>query len=132
MTHLVRNAIDHGIEPPDVRIGKGKNPEGVLTLRAYHEAGQVHLEIIDDGAGIDKDIVGRRGVERGLVTQAQLEKMTPREISQMIFLPGFSTAAKVTNVSGRGVGMDVVKTRIEASAVPSTSSRTRAPALRSA
>ncbi|GLY26980.1 chemotaxis protein CheW [Kineosporia sp. NBRC 101731] len=114
MTHLVRNAIDHGIEPPDVRIGKGKNPEGVLMLRAYHEAGLVHLEIIDDGAGIDHNVVGNKAVERGLVTQAQLEKMTPREITQMIFLPGFSTAAKVTNVSGRGVGMDVVKTRIEA------------------
>ncbi|GAA3607821.1 chemotaxis protein CheW [Kineosporia mesophila] len=114
MTHLVRNAIDHGIETPEVRIGKGKNPEGVLMLRAYHEAGLVHLEIIDDGAGIDHNIVGNKAVERGLVTQAQLEKMTSREITQMIFLPGFSTAAKVTNVSGRGVGMDVVKTRIEA------------------
>jgi two-component system chemotaxis sensor kinase CheA len=114
MTHLVRNAIDHGIEPPDVRIGKGKNPEGVLMLRAYHEAGLVHLEIIDDGAGIDSAVVGAKAVERGLVTQAALEKLTPREITQMIFLPGFSTAAKVTNVSGRGVGMDVVKTRIEA------------------
>ena len=114
MTHLVRNAIDHGIEPPDVRIGKGKNPEGVLMLRAYHEAGLVHLEIIDDGAGIDSAVVGAKAVERGLVTQAALEKLTAREITQMIFLPGFSTAAKVTNVSGRGVGMDVVKTRIEA------------------
>ncbi|GAB3241506.1 chemotaxis protein CheA [Kineosporia babensis] len=114
MTHLVRNAIDHGIEPPDVRTAKGKNPEGTLTLRAYHEAGLVHLEIIDDGAGIDHTIVGAKAVERGLVTQAGLEKMTPREITQSIFLPGFSTAAKVTNVSGRGVGMDVVKTRIEA------------------
>jgi two-component system chemotaxis sensor kinase CheA len=114
MTHLVRNAIDHGIEPPEARIAKGKNPEGVLMLRAYHEAGLVHLEIIDDGAGIDHTVVGAKAVERGLVTQAALEKMTAREITQMIFLPGFSTAAKVTNVSGRGVGMDVVKTRIEA------------------
>jgi len=114
MTHLVRNAIDHGIEPPDVRVGKGKSPEGTLLLRAYHEAGLVHLEITDDGAGIDPAIVGAKAVERGLVTQAALEKMTAREISQSIFLPGFSTAAKVTNVSGRGVGMDVVKTRIEA------------------
>jgi two-component system chemotaxis sensor kinase CheA len=114
LTHLVRNAVDHGIEPSDVRVAAGKPAEGVLKLRAYHEAGQVHLEIIDDGAGIDPQRIAAKAIERGIVTQTQLAQMTPREIMHLIFLPGFSMAAKVTNVSGRGVGMDVVKTRIEA------------------
>jgi two-component system chemotaxis sensor kinase CheA len=114
LTHLVRNAVDHGIEPADVRVASGKPAEGVLKLRAYHEAGQVHLEIIDDGAGIDPQKIAAKALERGVVTQGQLAQMTPREIMHLIFLPGFSLAEKVTNVSGRGVGMDVVKTRIEA------------------
>ena len=113
MTHLVRNAVDHGIEPPEVRETAGKPAEGTLLLRAYHEAGQVHLEIVDDGAGIDPTKVGAKAVERGLVSQAQLAQMAPRDILNLIFLPGFSTAGHITNVSGRGVGMDVVKTRIE-------------------
>jgi two-component system, chemotaxis family, sensor kinase CheA len=113
LTHLVRNAIDHGIEEPAARVAAGKPEEGVLTLRAFHQAGQVHLEIVDDGAGIDPSVIGAKAVERGLVTPAALDRMSPREITQLIFLPGFSTAGAVTNVSGRGVGMDVVKTRIE-------------------
>jgi two-component system chemotaxis sensor kinase CheA len=113
LTHLVRNAVDHGIEPPDVRVANGKPAEGMLKLRAYHEAGQVHLEIIDDGGGINTDRVAQKALEKGLVTQAQLAAMSKRDISQLIFLPGFSTAGEITNVSGRGVGMDVVKTRIE-------------------
>jgi two-component system chemotaxis sensor kinase CheA len=113
LTHLVRNAIDHGIETPERRLAAGKSEEGLLLLRAYHEAGQVHLEIIDDGAGIDPAIIAAKAVERDLVSAAELERMSPREIMQMIFLPGFSTASAITNVSGRGVGMDVVKTRIE-------------------
>jgi two-component system chemotaxis sensor kinase CheA len=114
LTHLVRNAIDHGIEPPQVRAAAGKDPEGVLLLRAYHEAGQVHLEIVDNGAGIDPQVISAKALERGLASAAELERMSQREIIQLIFLPGFSTASAVTNVSGRGVGMDVVKTRIEA------------------
>jgi two-component system chemotaxis sensor kinase CheA len=114
LTHLVRNAVDHGIESPEDRVRAGKAAEGVLTLRAYHEAGQVHLEIIEDGAGIDPARIAAKALERGLVSQTQLATMSQREIINMIFLPGFSTAAAVTNVSGRGVGMDVVKTRIEA------------------
>jgi two-component system chemotaxis sensor kinase CheA len=114
LTHLVRNAVDHGIESDEVRAAHGKPAEGVLKLRAYHEAGQVHLEIIDDGAGIDPQKIAAKAIERGIVTQAQLAQMTPREIMHLIFLPGFSLAAAITNVSGRGVGMDVVKTRIEA------------------
>jgi two-component system chemotaxis sensor kinase CheA len=114
LTHLVRNAVDHGIESPEDRVRAGKAAEGVLTLRAYHEAGQVHLEITEDGAGIDPARIAAKAIERGLIPQTQLATMSHREILNLIFLPGFSTAAQVTNVSGRGVGMDVVKTRIEA------------------
>jgi two-component system, chemotaxis family, sensor kinase CheA len=113
LTHLVRNSVDHGIEKPDARKAAGKATEGVLTLRAKHESGQVVVEVADDGAGIDPARVGAKAVERGLITAAQLDRMGPQDILQMIFLPGFSTAAAVTNVSGRGVGMDVVKTNIE-------------------
>ncbi|GAA3185058.1 hypothetical protein GCM10010531_44090 [Blastococcus jejuensis] len=113
LTHLVRNSVDHGIEMPEGRKAAGKPAEGVLTLRARHESGQVVVEVADDGAGIDPAKLGRKAVERGLITVAQLDKMSPADILQLIFLPGFSTAAAVTNVSGRGVGMDVVKTNIE-------------------
>jgi two-component system chemotaxis sensor kinase CheA len=114
LTHLVRNSVDHGIEKPDARKAAGKPAEGVLTLRAKHESGQVVVEVADDGAGIDPVELGQKAVERGLITVAQLDRMSPADILQLIFLPGFSTAAAVTNVSGRGVGMDVVKTNIEA------------------
>jgi two-component system, chemotaxis family, sensor kinase CheA len=113
LTHLVRNSVDHGIEKPDARRAAGKPAEGVLTLRAKHESGQVVVEVADDGAGIDPVKLGKKAVERGLITVAQLDRMSPTDILQLIFLPGFSTAAAVTNVSGRGVGMDVVKTNIE-------------------
>jgi two-component system, chemotaxis family, sensor kinase CheA len=113
LTHLVRNSVDHGIEKPDARKAAGKPAEGVLTLRAKHESGQVVVEVADDGAGIDPVKLGKKAVERGLITVAQLDRMSPTDILQLIFLPGFSTAAAVTNVSGRGVGMDVVKTNIE-------------------
>ncbi|MFL6095638.1 MAG: chemotaxis protein CheA, partial [Blastococcus sp.] len=114
LTHLVRNSVDHGIEAADARKAAGKPAEGVLTLRARHESGQVVVEVADDGAGIDPVKLGAKAVERGLVTAAALDRMSPADILQLIFLPGFSTAAAVTNVSGRGVGMDVVKTNIEA------------------
>jgi two-component system chemotaxis sensor kinase CheA len=113
LTHLVRNSVDHGIEAPEVRKKAGKPSEGVLTLRARHESGQVVVEVADDGAGIDPVKLGRRAVERGVLTADALGRMSPADILQLIFLPGFSTAAAVTNVSGRGVGMDVVKTNIE-------------------
>jgi two-component system chemotaxis sensor kinase CheA len=114
LTHLVRNSVDHGIEAPDARKKLGKRSEGVLTLRARHESGQVVVEVADDGAGIDPAQLGAKAVQRGLVTADALARMSPADILQLIFLPGFSTAAAVTNVSGRGVGMDVVKTNIEA------------------
>ena len=113
LTHLVRNSVDHGVEDAETRVRAGKPAEGVLTLRAKHESGQVVVEVADDGAGIDPARVGAKAVERGLITQEALGRMNPQDVLQLIFLPGFSTAARVTNVSGRGVGMDVVKTNIE-------------------
>ncbi|MDQ1484875.1 MAG: two-component system, chemotaxis family, sensor kinase CheA [Actinomycetota bacterium] len=113
LTHVVRNAVDHGIESPEDRVAAGKAAEGVLHLRAFHEGGQVNIEISDDGAGIDPAQVAAKALERGLVTAEQLRTMGVREMINLIFLPGLSTAAKVTNVSGRGVGMDVVRTNIE-------------------
>jgi two-component system chemotaxis sensor kinase CheA len=113
LTHLIRNAVDHGIESPQQRMLAGKPSDGRLFLRAYHEGGQVNIEISDDGAGIDLMAVKAKALERGLVTQEHVGRMTEREAYQLLFLPGFSTALKVTNVSGRGVGMDVVKTNIE-------------------
>jgi len=113
LTHLVRNAVDHGIERPEVRKAAGKDPEGRLFLRAFHEGGQVNIEISDDGAGLDLERIRNKSIQKGLVTADQAARMSDREITNLIFLPGFSTAEKVTNVSGRGVGMDVVKTHIE-------------------
>ncbi|MBK6697846.1 MAG: chemotaxis protein CheW [Myxococcales bacterium] len=113
LTHVVRNAVDHGIESPEVRVKAGKDPMGTLHLRAYHAGGQVNIEISDDGAGLDPDKIRRKAIERGLVAPEQAQRMTDREVAKLVFLPGFSTAEKVTNVSGRGVGMDVVKTNIE-------------------
>ncbi|NMF28986.1 chemotaxis protein CheA [Cellulosimicrobium aquatile] len=114
LTHLVRNAVDHGIEAPEDRRRAGKRPQGLVTLRAYHSNGQVVVEITDDGAGIDPEKVGRTAVAKGLRTAGDVAAMAPSELLDLLFLPGFSTAAKVTNVSGRGVGMDVVRTNIEA------------------
>jgi two-component system, chemotaxis family, sensor kinase CheA len=113
LTHLVRNAVDHGIEAPADRLAVGKPDEGTLLLRAFHEGGQVNLEITDDGAGLDLGSVKAKAVERGLVTGEQVERLSDREAINLIFLPGFSTASEITSVSGRGVGMDVVKTNIE-------------------
>jgi two-component system chemotaxis sensor kinase CheA len=113
LTHLVRNAVDHGVETPEVRIAQGKLAEGRLFLRAFHEGGQVNIEISDDGAGIDIERIKQKAQQRGLITAEQAGRMGDREAVHLIFLPGFSTAEQVSNVSGRGVGMDVVKTNIE-------------------
>jgi two-component system, chemotaxis family, sensor kinase CheA len=113
LTHLVRNAIDHGIESVAERVRAGKDEEGILHLRAYHESGQVNVEIQDDGGGISADKVRDKALSMGLITPDQARQMTEPELQQLIFLPGFSTAAAVTNVSGRGVGMDVVRSHIE-------------------
>jgi two-component system, chemotaxis family, sensor kinase CheA len=113
LTHLVRNSVDHGIELPEDRLKAGKDRAGRLILRAFHEGGQVNIEISDDGAGLNAGRIRKKAVERGVITSEQASRMTEREIFNLIFLPGFSTAEKVTNVSGRGVGMDVVKTNVE-------------------
>lgn len=113
LTHIVRNSIDHGIESPEKRTAAGKAAQGHILMRAYHEGGQVNIEIIDDGAGINLTRVRQKAVERGLITTEEAARLSDREATQLIFLPGFSTAEKITNVSGRGVGMDVVKTNIE-------------------
>ncbi|MFM7292782.1 MAG: chemotaxis protein CheA [Planctomycetia bacterium] len=114
LTHLLRNAIDHGIEPPDVREAAGKPRAGRLALRAFHESGQVTIEIEDDGAGINVEAVRAKAIGRGLIAAEAGAALADEYILQFIFEPGFSTASTVTSVSGRGVGMDVVKTNIEA------------------
>ncbi len=113
LTHIIRNSIDHGIETPAQRHTAGKPEQGLLHLRAYHEGGQVNIEIMDDGAGINVARVKQKSVEKGLITAEQAARMNDREAFNLIFRPGLSTAEKVSNVSGRGVGMDVVKTNIE-------------------
>ncbi|HYZ83992.1 MAG TPA: chemotaxis protein CheA [Bryobacteraceae bacterium] len=113
ITHIVRNACDHGIERPEVRTAAGKPAVGKLLLRAFHEGGNVNIEISDDGAGVNSDRVREKALRQGLITEAQAKDVSPRDLINLIFLPGFSTAREVTSISGRGVGMDVVRTHIE-------------------
>jgi len=113
LTHIVRNAIDHGIETPQARAARGKPRTGTLSLRAFHAGGQVNIEVADDGNGLDSEAIKAKAIERRLITREQANLASDYELAQMVFLPGFSTAKQVTNVSGRGVGMDVVKTNIE-------------------
>ncbi len=113
LTHLVRNSVDHGIEMPADRKRIGKSENGLVILKAYHEAGQVVIEIRDDGKGLDGDALAASAVNKGLLTADQIKVMSEKEKVNLIFLPGFSTAAEVTDVSGRGVGMDVVKTNLD-------------------
>jgi two-component system, chemotaxis family, sensor kinase CheA len=113
LTHMVRNSGDHGLETPEERRRAGKQETGKITLNAYHEGGHIVIEINDDGKGLPMSRIKQKIVANGLATEAELETMTDQQIQQYIFKPGFSTAAKVTSVSGRGVGMDVVKTNIE-------------------
>lgn len=113
LTHIVRNSVDHGIETPDVRKAAGKPEEGTLSLKAYHEGGHVNIEIYDDGGGISAEKVKAKALQRELITGEQANRMSEREALNLIFLPGLSTAERITNVSGRGVGMDVVRTNIE-------------------
>lgn len=113
LVHLIRNSIDHGIETPERRKELGKPEVGTVILRAYHSGNNVFIEIEDDGAGIDKEKVMNKALERGLVTEEEVAKMTDQQILGLLFAPGFSTAEKVTDVSGRGVGLDVVRTTFE-------------------
>jgi two-component system, chemotaxis family, sensor kinase CheA len=111
--HIIRNAIDHGIESPAERIAKGKSVNGKLIVRAAHEGSTVTIEVRDDGKGIDPAIVKRVALARGVITQAEADRLSDQEATELIFRPGFSTAEKVTSISGRGVGMDVVRTHVE-------------------
>lgn len=112
LTHLVRNAMDHGIEPADVRVAHGKPARGTVGLNAYHDSGSIVIQITDDGGGLNRDRILAKALERGLIEPGR--QLSDREVFAMIFEPGFSTAEKVTNLSGRGVGMDVVKRNITA------------------
>jgi two-component system chemotaxis sensor kinase CheA len=113
LIHLVRNSCDHGIEKPQARAAAGKPEQGVMTLRACREGGRVSIEVTDDGAGIDVGRVKHKAVENGLMSAEQAERLSDREALQLILLPGFSLAPEVTNLSGRGVGMDIVNSNIE-------------------
>ncbi len=113
LTHILRNAIDHGIESPGARQQAGKTPAGHLRLNAFQQGGRVYLEIGDDGAGLDLGRVRKRALDRGLITAEQAANLSERELANLLFAPGFSTVETVTNLSGRGVGLDVVRTNIE-------------------
>lgn len=113
LTHIVRNSADHGIEAPDVRESVGKNRQGLLQLRAFHEGGHVIIEIADDGAGLNVERIRAKAVEKGIYPHEKAARLSEAEVQRLIFHPGFSTAEKITNVSGRGVGMDVVRSNIE-------------------
>ena len=114
MVHLIRNSMDHGIEHPDERRALGKPEKGILKISAYQEGSGVVIEVSDDGAGIDPDRVRQKAIERGVVTEERAASMTDEEVQQLVLLPGFSMAKAVTDLSGRGVGMDAVKTKVEA------------------
>ena len=113
LVHIIRNSCDHGIESPEERLAKGKPEEGTISLKAYNEGNQIVIQIDDDGKGLDPEMLKQKSYEKGLITEKELDTMSDKEAYTLIFRPGFSTAAAVTSVSGRGVGMDVVKTNIE-------------------
>jgi len=113
LVHIIRNSVDHGIESPGERVAKGKPEQGIVKLRSFHENGMVIIEITDDGAGINVPLVAKKAVDKGLVTSERVSRLTEREIIDFIYLPGFSTKEQITNLSGRGVGMDVVRTNIQ-------------------
>lgn len=113
LLHMIRNSCDHGVETPEVRLAKGKPRMGTVNLSAYHEGNHVVIEIKDDGAGMDPDKLKRKAIEKGVITVDEANSMDDKQAFSLIFKPGFSTAEKITNISGRGVGMDVVRTNIE-------------------
>jgi len=113
LTHMVRNSVDHGVESPDKRVSQGKDPTGTVKLRAYHQAGKVRIDVGDNGGGIDTDRLKQKAVEKEIISKERAQQMTHSDALWLIFHPGFSTADKLSDVSGRGVGMDVVRTNIE-------------------
>jgi two-component system chemotaxis sensor kinase CheA len=113
LTHLLRNAVDHGIESPQERVAAGKPGSGTIWLKAYHQGSQIVIEASDDGRGIERERLASKALERGIVTRTELQRMNEAECLNLVFHPGFSTAEQVTEISGRGVGMDVVKTVLD-------------------
>lgn len=113
LIHLIRNSADHGIESPEERIDAGKNPQGTITLNAFHRGNRIVIQITDDGKGLDADRILAKAIAKGIVKESDAERMTPQQIYQLIWQPGFSTAEKVTEVSGRGMGMDIVQSKVE-------------------
>ncbi len=113
LVHLVRNSADHGIESPEEREAVGKPRQGVVTLEAFHRGNSIVIEVRDDGKGLDTDRILRKALDKGLINEADAQRMTPRQVQQLIWEPGLSTAQKITDISGRGMGMDIVKTKIE-------------------
>ncbi len=113
LTHMIRNSCDHGVETTEKRLAAGKSETGVIKLRAYHQGGHILIEVSDDGAGLNTDRIRQKAIEKGVIDPMEAMAMTDAQIHRLVFAPGFSTAAKVTNMSGRGVGMDVVKTNVE-------------------
>ena len=113
LVHIIRNSCDHGVETPDIRTANGKDAKGTINLKAYNEGNQIVIQIDDDGKGLDTDMLKNKSLEKGIITEKEADSMSDKDAFGLIFKPGFSTAASVTSVSGRGVGMDVVKTNIE-------------------
>ncbi len=113
LVHIIRNSCDHGIEDAETRLALGKSETGTIKLKAYNEGNHIVIQITDDGKGLDSDMLRSKSIEKGIITEKEADAMSDKEAFSLIFRPGFSTAAQVTNVSGRGVGMDVVKTNIE-------------------
>lgn len=113
LTHIVRNSCDHGIELPELRRQKGKPEQGKVHIKAYHEGGQVFIEVKDDGKGLSRSAIINKAIEKNLISHSHAQSLSDKEVFDLIFIPGFSTASQITNVSGRGVGMDVVRTNIE-------------------
>lgn len=112
LVHLIRNSVDHGVEHPEERKAKGKDPVGTITLSAIHEGNDIIISIEDDGKGIDPEVIKEKAISKGLISESKAKELSIQEVYELIFLPGFSTAATVTNISGRGVGMDVVRTNV--------------------
>jgi len=112
LVHIIRNACDHGIEMPEVRYGLGKPETGLITVNAYHQAGLIHIEISDDGKGLDPNMIRAKAIEKGIISKADLDQLNDKDVFSLIMTPGFSTVSQMNDISGRGVGMDVVKTAI--------------------
>jgi chemosensory pili system protein ChpA (sensor histidine kinase/response regulator) len=113
LLHILRNAVDHGIEPPELRIVRGKLPKGVIRLRAYHEGSQIVLQVSDDGSGVDSEVLRATAVARGFAAAADANTLTEDELRSFLFMPGFSTADEISEISGRGVGLDIVKAQVQ-------------------